>query len=194
MEIMPRPLPSSAEAAHILTTKRTRPPRAPLPVAGRALAKTLKALDTRYGQGADGLKARWTEIVGEALARRTEPSKLVKTRTGEGAALEIRVEGPSAALIQHQGPDILARVNLFLGTGAVARLRIVQGPLRGVGAGVRAVAKAAAARRRGQGPLDAAAEKALAESLADFPDGPLKAAIVRLGREVLRNNGAGPPR
>ena len=190
---MPRPLPSAAEAARILTTKRTRPPRMPPPVAGRALTKTLKALDTRFGQGTDGLKARWREIVGEALARRTEPSKLVKSRTGEGAALEIRVEGPSAALIQHQGPDILARVNLFLGTGAVARLRIVQGPLRGI---VKSAGPAAAAtkRRRAQGPLDAAAEKALAEQLAAFPDGPLKAAITKLGREVMRNNGAGPPR
>ena len=190
---MSRPLPSAAEAARILTTKRTRPPRMPPPVAGRALTKTLKALDTKFGQGADGLKARWKEIVGEALARRTEPSKLVKSRTGEGAALEIRVEGPSAALIQHQGPDILARVNLFLGTGAVARLRIVQGPLRGIAKNA-GPAAAAAKRRRAQGPLDAAAETALADGLADFPDGPLKTAIAKLGREVLRNNGGGPMR
>jgi hypothetical protein len=35
-------------------------------------------------------------------------------------------------------------------------------------------------------PLDAAAEQALADSLAETPDGPLKAALLRLGREVLR--------
>lgn len=176
-----------------MQAKRTRPQRAPIPVAGRALTKTLKALDTRFGQGADGLKARWTEIVGEALARRTEPSKLIKSRTGEGASLEIRVEGPSAALIQHQGPDILARVNLFLGSGAVERLRIVQGPLRG-GAKRTGSADKAAVRRHAAGPLDAAAEKALADGLAAFPDGPLKAALARLGREVLRHDGAGPAR
>ena len=190
---MPRPLPSLAEAARILSAKRTRPPRMPPAAAGRALTKTHKALDTKFGQGTDGLKARWKEIVGEILARRTEPSKLVKSRTGEGASLEIRVEGPSAALIQHQGPDILARVNLFLGTGAVARLRIVQGPLRGVAKGAGAVATASI-RRRVQGPLDAAKEKNLSDSLQSFPDGPLKAALVRLGREVLRNDGAGPAR
>ena len=190
---MPRPLPSTEEAARILQAKRTRPQRAPIPVAGRALTKTLKALDTRFGQGADGLKARWSEIVGEALARRTEPSKLTKSRSGEGASLEIRVEGPSAALIQHQGPDILARVNLFLGSGAVERLRIVQGPLRGAAKRAGSTDKATV-RRRAAGPLDAAAEKALADGLAAFPDGPLKAALARLGREVLRNDGAGPAR
>ena len=91
----------------------------------------MKQLEARFGQGVDGLKARWKEIVGEALARRTEPVKLSKPRGGGAASLELRVEGAAATLIQHQAPDILARVNLFLGEGAVERLRIVQGPLRG---------------------------------------------------------------
>ena len=103
-----------------------RPGRPP-PAAGRALTRSLKALEAKFGQGVDGLKARWTEIVGVNLARRTEPTKLVKPRAGDGASLEIRVDGPSATLIQHQAADILARVNLFLGAGAVTRLRIVQG-------------------------------------------------------------------
>jgi hypothetical protein len=44
----------------------------------------------------------------------------------------------------------------------------------------------AAARRRIKGPLDAAAEAELAGSLAALPDGRLKLALQRLGREVLR--------
>jgi len=184
---MARPLPSAQEAARILAAKRTRPIGRPPPMAGRALTKTIKALDERFGCGADGLKARWSEIVGQALARRTEPSKLIKPRGSGGAALELRVEGPSAALIQHQAPDILARVNLFLGAGSVASLRIVQGPLRGVAK--RAPAISPAARRRAKGPLDAAAEQALAESLAAFPEGRLKRALTTLGREVMRDQG-----
>ncbi len=159
------------------------------------LGKTIKALDARFGQGAGGLQARWSEIVGAALARRTEPAKLTAPRVGQGgvgqggagggASLELRVEGPSAAIIQHQAPDILARVNLFLGAGAVARLRIVQGPLRGLAK--RDAAAVQVARHRVKGPLDAAAEQALAESLAKIPDGRLKAALERLGREVMRD-------
>ncbi len=38
--------------------------------------------------------------------------KLVKQRGG-GSVLELKVDGPAAALIQHQAPEILSRVNLF---------------------------------------------------------------------------------
>ena len=44
------------------------------------------------------------------------------------------------------------------------------------------------ARRRSRGPLDAAAEAALAETLSDFKEGALKQALARLGREVLRGD------
>ncbi|MFZ3005302.1 MAG: DUF721 domain-containing protein, partial [Phenylobacterium sp.] len=106
---------------------------------------------------------------------------LSKVKAGEPAALEIRVAGAAAALIQHQAPEIVARVNLFLGAGAVNKLRIVQGPLRNVNPeSVRPV-------RRPLPPLDAGQEAQLAASLADAPDGPLKAALLSLGRGVLRD-------
>ena len=175
-----RPLPTSAEAAEILARKRTRPQRRPPPPAGRALNALIKELDARFGQGPGALQARWREIVGETLARRTEPVKLVKPRGGGGAVLELRVEGPAAALIQHQAPEILDRVNLILGAGAVARLRIVQGPVR------QGAAAPPPANKRRTGPLDAAAEAKLAQDLADAPDGPLKQSLLKLGRAVLR--------
>lgn len=175
-----RPLPTPAEAAAILARKRTRPQRRPPPPAGRKLNRFLKELDAKYGQGPGALQARWREIVGPDIAKRTEPVKLTKPRTGGPAALEIRVSGASAALIQHQAPEIVARVNLFLGTGAVNKLRIVQGPLRDL-----AGAKAPPPRKR-LAPLDAGQEAALAQSLAEAPDGPLKAALLSLGRGVLR--------
>ena len=95
---MPRPLPTPAEAAEILARKRTRPQRRPPPVAGRGLSKLLKELDAKYGQGPGALQARWREIVGVELAKRTEPVKLTKPRGGGPGALEIRVAGASAAL------------------------------------------------------------------------------------------------
>jgi len=180
---MARPLPTAQEAAAILAAKRTRPAPGPPPVAGRALTGTVRALDARFGQGPDALAARWREIVGEAVARRTEPVKLVRPRTGGGASLEIRVEGPAAALIQHQAQDILARANLFLGAGTVTRLRIVQGPLRGI---VRREPAAGPPQRHIRAPLDAAAEAELGASLEALPDGRLKQALHALGREVLR--------
>jgi hypothetical protein len=182
---MPRALPSPKEAAAILAAKRTRPPRRAPPAAGRALTALVRSLDDRFGQGPEALKARWREIAGEAIAARTEPARLTKPRGGGAATLELRVDGPAAALIQHQAAEILARVNLFLGAGAVAKLRIVQGPVR-VSETAQAAAKAAQARRLRARPLDAGAEAALESGLQPLPDGPLKGALRRLGREVLR--------
>ena len=179
---MPPPLPTAAEAAEILARKRSRPTPRPPPPAGRGLNRLLKDLDAKYGQGPGALQARWREIVGADIARRTEPVKLTKPRGGGPGALEIRVAGASAALIQHQAPEIVARVNLFLGQGAVNRLRIVQGPLRGLAAEPRPAAR----RSR---PLDAAREAELTRSLEGVPESPLKAALLKLGRGVLARNG-----
>jgi len=177
---MRRQLPTREEALRILSLKRTRPPARPPPPAGRSLRGFLKALDGKYGQGAAALTARWREIVGPDVARRTEPVKLVKGRAGGPSTLEIRVAGPSAAIVQHQAHDILARVNLFLGPEAVQKLRIVQGPLQH---------KPPAPPPRRKAPLDAAEEARLAESLAAAPEGGLKDALLALGRGVLRRQG-----
>ena len=173
-----RPLPTAQEALRILAAKRTRPQRRPPPPAGRGLSRMIRELDAKFGQGSGALTARWREVVGPEIARRTEPVKLVKGRNGGPSSLEIRVAGPSAAIIQHQAHEILARVNLFLGAEAVQKLRIVQGPLRQL--------TAPAAPPRRLPPLDAAEEARLADGLAQAPEGKLKAALLALGRGVLR--------
>jgi hypothetical protein len=72
----------------------------------------------------------------------------------------------------------------------VGKLRIVQGPVK---ARINAPAKASNAvkTRRRLAPLDAAAEADLQTGLAKAADGPLKTALTRLGREVLRNTERG---
>ena len=173
-----RRLPTLEEARAILSAKRTRPQRRPPPPAGRALNRYVKTLDGKFGQGAGALSARWREIVGPEIARRTEPVKLVKGRSGGPSSLEIRVAGPAAAIIQHQAHEVLARVNVFLGEGAVQKLRIVQGPLH----------RTEPIPKRRPAPLDAAKEAELAESLAEAPDGKVKDQLLKLGRAVLRRS------
>ena len=175
-----RPLPTAEEALAILRSKRTRPQFRTPPPAGKSLAPLLKDLENRFGQGPSALQARWREIVGDTLARRTEPVRIIKGRNGEGGALELRVDGPVASLIQHQAPQITARLDMLLGRGVVTRLRIVQGP-------VKAAAAPVPQRSRRKPPLDAAQEKQLVDSLADQPDGDLKDALLKLGRGVLQS-------
>lgn len=183
---MARDLPTAAETREILSRKRTRPVPRPAPKAARSLAPFIKELDERFGRGAGALEPRWREIVGDQLARVTRPQKLTKARGGSGGTLELRVAGPAALLVQHQSADILARVNLFLGPGAVDKLRIAQGPVQPL---PQMAASKKGARRRID-PLDAAAEAELTKSVEAAPAG-LKAALANLGRAVLSDQTKG---
>ncbi|MBN8553578.1 MAG: DUF721 domain-containing protein [Caulobacterales bacterium] len=186
---MPRPLPTDAEARAILASKRPRPLRRPAPPAGKSLAPLIKALDARFGQGTGALENRWPEIVGEQLARVTEPVKLSKGRPGQGGALELRVVGPAAAFVQHQAPEIISRVNLFLGEGAVERLRISQGPIKP------RAARAQPQKRPVDRPLDAARDEALSASVDPAASDGLRQALLNLGRRALKTgDGSGPAR
>jgi hypothetical protein len=183
-----RRLPSAEETLRILAQKRTRPAlRSPPPV-GRKLTPIIKALNDKFGKTEGALHARWREIVGDALAAHSEPIKIVRNRAGAGGALQIKVAGAVAALVQHQAPDILARANLVLGPGTVDKLRIIQGPVRPA-ARVLDTGAAVRARRQTVKPLDAADEARLEAGLAEAPEGRMKAALRTLGREVLRRNG-----
>ncbi|WP_183254983.1 DUF721 domain-containing protein [Brevundimonas basaltis] len=176
---MRRPLPTDAEAREILSRRRTRPASRPAAKAGRALQGLIKELDARFGRGASALEPRWTEIVGERLARVTRPQKLSKGRGGAGGTLELRVAGPAALLVQHQSEEILQRVNLFLGAGSVDKLRIAQGPVKPP-VGLAPPVRTGTAPR----PLPAHQEAELKASVADAPD-PLKDPLERLGRAVM---------
>ncbi len=178
---MRRTLPTESEAREILARCRTRPPLRPPPPAGRHLAPLIKKLDAQFGRGASALEPRWSEIVGERLARVCRPQKMTKGRGGNPGTLELRVVGAAALLVQHQSEDIIERVNLFLGTRAVDKLRIQQGPVKPL---ADAGAKPRPAGRRALPPLPASAEVELQASLEPVPDA-LKNAFQKLGRAVL---------
>jgi len=182
-----RRLPDLEDARRILGEKRTRPIYRTARPLGGSLSPYLKGLESRFGAG-PLLQARWREIAGDVLARRTEPVRVVKGRGGAAGVLEVRVDGAAAPLIQHQAPDLIQRVNLFLGEGSVSRLRIVQGLVR---APVAASTAAAPVLRRRKAPLSAAQEAELSKGLADAPEGPLKGALQRLGRAVMRGKDRG---
>lgn len=176
---MARTLPTDAEVREILSRRRTRPAPRPAPRAGKALQGLIKELDAKFGRGASALEPRWREIVGDRLARVTRPQKLSKGRGGAGGTLELRVAGPAALLVQHQSEDIIQRVNLFLGAGAVEKLRIAQGPVRPL-----SDLPVPPARRAADRPLPAHQEAELKASVAGAVD-PVKGPLERLGRAVL---------
>jgi hypothetical protein len=132
----------------------------------------------RQGFASGELVTRWSEIVGADIAVHSEPIKIQWPRPADGeerepGTLVLRVHGPAAIEIQHQGEVICERVNRFFGWRAIARLAFRQAPLR---RGARKVSGAADA--------DADATARISERLLDVRDGDLKAALARLGAAI----------
>lgn len=146
----------------------------------RALAAVIRKVTARVfakrGFTEAGVITDWPAIVGSRLAAACRPQKLVleRGRRGEGT-LHLTVAGALATEVQHLEPQIVERINGYFGYRAVARLRIVQGPLPPP------EPEPGPATR----PLEAEEEDALKVMVADVPGEGLRAALERLGRAVM---------
>ena len=129
----------------------------------------------RRGFGEGGLIADWPAIVGEEVARHAKPLKLSfpKGERRDGS-LVLRVRSAFAVELQHMAPQLLERINGYLGYGAVARLKFEQGRLP---------RPRPPALLAPQG-LDPAEEKKLARDLGRIEDPELRQALEGLGRAV----------
>ena len=116
------------------------------------------------------LKAEWPAIVGAEWGAVSWPVALARD-----GALRLRVGGAGAALdLQHRGPLLIERINLFFGRCVVTRIGLVQGPLP-------LAARPAPRRERGLTIHEAQAIEAHVAAVAD-PD--LRKALARLGRAI----------
>ncbi|WP_342360488.1 DUF721 domain-containing protein [Terrarubrum flagellatum] len=142
---------------------------------GEALAK--------QGFAGSDIVLNWPDIVGEPLARRSRPVRIVWPRkaTGMGrnpapqepATLHVRVESAFALELQHLAPVVVERVNAYFGWACIGRLRLEQGPVPRP--------KPAGAKPAPSPAVIAAAEKAA----AGIEDEGLRGALVRLGAAVM---------
>jgi hypothetical protein len=143
---------------------------------GSALAKLTRPVYKRRGFARADVLARWPAIVGVTLAATSCPEKLsFPTGSGAGATLQVRVASGFALELQHLAPLVVERINTYYGYQAVARLKLVQGPLP----------RRSEARRRILQPLDPADEAVLARQIAGQSDAELRAALQALGRSLL---------
>lgn len=106
-------------------------PRNAAPLAD-LVGKTVGDAFAKQGFAAVEIVTHWQEIVGDDLAKRSEPIKLAWPRRDDPdsvGVLQIRVEGAYALEIQHLQPVIIERVNRYFGWRCVGRLAIRQGPV-----------------------------------------------------------------
>lgn len=138
-----------------------------------SLPKVTKPALEKHGRAYASLIGEWTNIVGAALGALSLPEKLATPANG-GGVLTVRVAGAAATEFQHLAPQILERINTYLGFGAVVRLKLVQAPLPGP------------RRRPAPRPIVPSAEKrkAIAATAESVTDPVLHDALVRLGEAI----------
>ncbi|MBF0248209.1 MAG: DUF721 domain-containing protein [Alphaproteobacteria bacterium] len=155
------------------------------PVA-KTVDKLTKGLLGRQGFTHGAIVTKWPDIVGEHLARHTQPEKIVFSRDGvSGGTLHLKTDSGALAIeLMHLEPQILERINAFFGYRAVVRIKLLQGPLP------RAKDDAPAPPPQ---PLSAEEARNLAAAIAGVDDPELFAALERLGQAIKRrpkqNNG-----
>ncbi len=95
---------------------------------GSALRPVVKPLLKKRPPLEAALLLDWNEAVGDELAALCQPLKLRRDRRGgdQIAALEVACLSWAALELQHRAPQLIERVNNFLGVPAVQRLRIRQ--------------------------------------------------------------------
>ena len=140
----------------------------------------------KYGFQTGALLTDWATIIGEPLSQFTAPEQIKwpgrqnqiagaeldgDERQTSGATLVIRVEGPAALEVQHQTPQIIERINEYLGYRAITQVRILQAPLD------RPLQKSAAPPVDLDKPIDNDAE-------IEVSDDRLNLALVRLWRGI----------
>lgn len=157
----------------------------------RALAASLPKLTAKalgkHGFTEGALITDWAMIVGDDLARVSQPEKLSFPR-GErvGGVLRIRVQGSVATELQHLEPLVVERINSHFGYGAVAKLKLIQAPLTRRNARRPAVKPAA---------IDPIQKTALRELLGRVDDDETRAVLERIGTAILqRENRRNPSR
>lgn len=148
--------------------------RGPKNIAALLPRITREAFNKRGFAGPD-IHGRWPLIVGETLATHTAPQRMIYPKSkGAGAVLVIRAEPAWSVAIQHQAPLIVERINAFHGYGAVADIRIVQGPVK----------TKKTEEKKPLRTLDATEENELRRSLNDVGDAELQDALLALGRAL----------
>lgn len=152
---------------------------------GTALPRAAGPALRRRGVVYARLVTEWSDIFrGDLIANGTRPERLMFSRGRKGGTLHIRVASGGLALeLQHLAPQLIERLNRYLGKPLIAELRFRQGPLP-------------PRRRPHVAPkpeLPPAGEAALDDKLEGIQNEELREALRRLGRSVAsRESGASP--
>lgn len=140
-----------------------------------------KAGESR-GFAVSRLLTHWAEIVGPDIASIARPVKVGYGKGGFGATLTVLTTGPQAPMLEMQKEQLRDKVNAVYGYNAISRVRITQTAPTGFAEGQ------ASFDHRPKQAKPTTAPEIVAEAdkvTRAVHDGELRAALERLGRNVL---------
>jgi hypothetical protein len=147
-----------------------------------ALADSLRTV-TRRALGQRSLAEQslildWPSIVGDDVAKLCTPQGLSFPRRDRriDGTLTLKTPSGQATRLQHLSPQLIERINGYLGYRAVARLRLLHGAAPGLGE-----------RAPEPAPCDGV-DSAPAPAGEAIADPALRAALARLGRGLKRSS------
>ncbi|MFC4671474.1 DUF721 domain-containing protein [Seohaeicola nanhaiensis] len=157
----------------------------------RGFKRTASVLDgqiRRAGESRGFAVARvlthWAEIVGADIAAVARPVNVGYGRGGFGATLTVLTTGAQAPMLEMQKETIRARINAVYGYNAISRVRITQTAPSGFAEGQ---AQFDTRQPPPERPEDPVAAREASQTVAPVQDEGLRAALERLGRNVLSN-------
>jgi hypothetical protein len=132
------------------------------------------------------LLTQWAEIAGPAIAAVAHPVEVSYGRGGFGATLTLLTTGAQAPMLEMQKEKLRTRVNAVYGYNAIARVRITQTAATGFADGQ--VAFAHKSTKSEKPNTDPKRLRQATEAAAPVTDEGLRAALTRLGENVLTRN------
>ncbi|WP_299966600.1 DciA family protein [uncultured Roseobacter sp.] len=147
------------------------------------LTGRIRAASETRGFAQSRVLTHWSEIAGPDVAAIARPVEVSYGRGGMGATLTLLTTGAQAPMLEMQKEKLRARVNAVYGYNAIARVRVTQTAPTGFAEGQVAFAPAAPAARSGP---DAAQQQRAAETVRPVQDDDLRAALARLGANILK--------
>ena len=127
----------------------------------------------------------WAEIAGADIASVARPVNVSYGRGGFGATLTVLTTGAQAPMLEMQKERLRERVNAAYGYNAISRVRITQTAPTGFSEGQ---AMFAPQPKPTAPPPDPRVVSEVGQAVAPVENADLRAALERLGRNVLSNS------
>lgn len=151
------------------------------------LTGQIRSASAAKGFAQSRLLTQWAEVAGPDVAAISRPVEVSYGRGGMGATLTLLTTGAQAPMLEMQKEQLRDKVNAVYGYNAISRIRITQTAATGFAEGQ--VAFDRPAPEAPKAPLTTV--PAASDLAAPVEDGDLRAALERLGTNILNKSQQG---